>query len=123
MRRTPPTRSSILRWHEQFSTVGNVAHRRGNGRPRISDEEIENVRLLFDNNPFLSTRQAESRLNMPKSTIQRVLRKFSLLYPYKVRNLHGITNTDKRKRIILARHCQNQHEGMFENLSKIVFFR
>ena len=38
-----------------------------------------------------------------------------------MQNLHGITNTDKRKRVILARHCQNQNEGMSEYLSKIVF--
>ena len=43
MRRTSPTRNSVLRCHEQFLTEGNMAHRGGNGRPRTSDVEIENV--------------------------------------------------------------------------------
>ena len=123
MRRTPPTRNSILRWHEQFLTAGNMAHRGGNGRPRIRDGEIENVRLLFENNPRLSIRQAESLLNIPRSTIQRVFRKCLFLYPYKMQNLRGLTNTDKRKRVIFPRHFQNQHEGMCEYLSKMVFFQ
>ena len=121
MRRTPPTRNSVLRWHEQFLTAGNMTHRGGNGRSRISDREIENVRSLFENSPRLSIRQAESLLNMPRSTIQRVLRKCLFLYPYKMQNLHVVSDTDKRKRVIFARHCQNQHEGMYEYLSWIVF--
>ena len=69
----PPMRNSILRWHEQFLTAGNMAQRGGNGRPIMSDGEIENVQSLFENNPRLSMRQAEFLLNMPRSTIQRVL--------------------------------------------------
>ena len=118
----PTTRNSILRWHERFLTAGNMAHRGGNGRPRISDGEIENVRSLFENNPRLSMRQAESLLNMLRSTIQHVLRKCLFLYPYKIQNLQGITNIEKRKGVMFARHCQNQHEGMSEYLPKIVFF-
>ena len=81
LRRTPRTRKSILRWHEKFFTAGNIAHRGGNGRPRISDREIESMRTLFENNPILSKRQAESLLKMARSTIQRVLRKCLFLYP------------------------------------------
>ena len=77
MRRTPPTRNNILRCHEQIMSAGNMAHSGGNSRPRISDGEIENVRSLFKNNIRLSIRQAESLLNIPRSTIQRVLRKCS----------------------------------------------
>ena len=101
MRRTPPARSSILRWHEQFLMAGNMARKGGNGRPRRTDGEIENVRSLFENNPRLSIRQAESLLNMPRFTIPRVLRKCLFLYPYKIQNLHGITNTGKRKELSL----------------------
>ena len=89
IRRTPPTRNSILRWHEQFLTAGSMALR------GISD--------------------------IPRSTMQRALRKCSFLDPYKMQNLHGITNADKRKRVFFARYCQNQHQGMSEYLSKIVF--
>ena len=38
-----------------------------------------------------------------------------------MKNLDGITNTDKIKRVIFVRHCQNQLEGMSEYLSRLVF--
>ena len=75
MRIMPRTRNSIPSWHEQFLTVRNMAHRASNGRPRISDGEIEEGRSLFDYNLRLSIRHAESLPNMPRSTIQRILRK------------------------------------------------
>ena len=121
MRRTPPTQNSTLHWREQFLNAGNMAHIGGSNRPRIKDREIENLRSLFEYNPRLSMRQDESLLNMPRSTIQSVLRKFSFLCPFKMQNLHGITNTDKRERVIFARHYQNQHDSMSEYLSKMVF--
>ena len=121
LRTTLPTRNSITRWREQFLTAENMAHRGGNGRPRKSDGEIEKVWSLFENNPRLNIRQTESLLNMPRSTLQRVLRKDWVLYPYKMKAIHGITRTDKRKRIVFVRHYQNQHEGMSENLLEIAF--
>ena len=121
MNKTPPSRNTILRWHTRFLQDGNMAHQGGNGRPRVSDQNVEDVRLLFENNPRLSIRQAEALLNISRSTIQRILRNCLQLYPYKMQNLHGITNSDKMRRISWARHCQNQPEGMSEYLSKIVF--
>ena len=47
--------------------------------------------------------------------------KVFISYPYNMQNLHEITNTDKRKRVIFVRHCQNQHKGMSEYSSKIAF--
>ena len=93
----------------------------GNGRPRVSDQNVTDVRLLFENNHRLSIRPAESLLNIPRSMIQRILPNCLQLYPYKMQDLHGITNSDKMRRISWARNCQNQSEGMSEYFTKIIF--
>ena len=110
MHKTPPSRYSILRWHTRFLQDGNMGHIGGNGRPRVSYQIVEYVRLLFKNSPFLSIRQAELFLNISRSTIQRILRNCLQLYPYKMQNLHGMTKSDEMRRTNWARHCQNQPE-------------
>ncbi|GBN83577.1 hypothetical protein AVEN_223066-1 [Araneus ventricosus] len=42
-----PSKNSIKRWYEQFKGTGNVHHRRGAGRPSVSDEVVERVRETF----------------------------------------------------------------------------
>ena len=58
---------------------------KNNGRTRISHENIENVRFLFENNTRLSIREAESCLSTSSSTTQRVLKKNLFVYTYKCR--------------------------------------
>ena len=116
-----PFRNTILHWHTPLVQEGNMEHIGGNGRQRISDRNVEYARLLFENNPRLSRRQAESLLNISQKTIERILRNCLQLYPYKMHNLHEITKSDKMRRINWAQYCQNQPEGMFEYLSKIIF--
>ena len=82
MRKTPPSRNIILRWHTRFLRDRNMEHIGGNGIPRFSDRNVEYVRLLFENNSRLSIRLAESLLNISRSTIQRILRNCLQLYLY-----------------------------------------
>ena len=97
--KTPPSRNTILRWHTQFLEDVNMEHIGGNGRPRVIDQNVEDMLLSFDKNPRLSIRQAESLLNTSRSTMLRMLRNFLQLYPYKMPNLHSNTNSDKIRRI------------------------
>ena len=98
-----------------------MKHIGGNGRPRVSDQNVEDVRLFFENNPRLFIGHAESLLNISRSTIQRILCNCLQLYPYKLQTLHGITNSNKMRRISWVQHCQNQPEGISEYFPKIVF--
>ena len=95
MHNTPPTWNSILRWDTRFLEDENMEHIGGIGRPRVSDQNLEDVHLLFEYNPRLSIRQEESLLNISRSTTQRILRNCLQLYPYKMQSVHGITNSDK----------------------------
>ncbi|GBO29766.1 hypothetical protein AVEN_70022-1 [Araneus ventricosus] len=42
-----PSKNYIKRWQEQFKGTGNVHHRKGAGRPSVSDEAIARVRETF----------------------------------------------------------------------------
>lgn len=121
MGKTPPYPSDIRRWNRLFTEHGSLAHRRGNGRPRISEARIEEVRLLFQEQPQTSLRSAADSLSMPVTSVHRVLHKCLFLYPYRLQNLHALLEADKEKRLEFAQHCQNHPTGYSEYLSKIVF--
>ena len=117
----PPHRSEIARWQRNFLSRGSLRHRGGNGRPRTTGERIEEVRLMFQEDPRLSIRNASVALDMPYTTVHRVLRRCLLLHPYKMQNLHLMRDTDREHRLEFARYCQNHPLGYSEYLSKIVF--
>ena len=41
--KTPPSRNTILCRHTKFLEDGNMGHIRGNGRPRVSDQNVDDV--------------------------------------------------------------------------------
>ena len=46
--KTPPSPNTILRWYTRFLHVGNMEHIGGNGIPRVSDQNVEDVDLSFE---------------------------------------------------------------------------
>ncbi|PSN34923.1 hypothetical protein C0J52_24623 [Blattella germanica] len=64
--------------------TGSVLKGKTTGRPRVSDERFEEVRNAFVRSPSKSIRVASRQLNMPISTVHKVLRKRLQLYAYKL---------------------------------------
>ena len=50
-RRKPPARPTIRARHKKFMETGSVLQRKGAGRPQISEEEIESVRVAYTRSP------------------------------------------------------------------------
>ena len=71
MHKTLLSRNTVLRCLTRILEAGIMEHMGGNGRPRVSDRKVEGMRFLFETNPHLSIRQAESLLNISRSTITR----------------------------------------------------
>ena len=44
--RKPPARLTIRAWHKKFMETGSVLQRKGAGRPQISEEKIESIRVV-----------------------------------------------------------------------------
>ena len=119
--KSPPQRNDIIRWQRNFLETGSLGHRGDNGRPQITNERIEQVRLMFQDSPSQGIREASVALDMPPTTVHRILRKCLSLFPYKIQNLHLMHASDRQARLTFAHYCQTHSEGYSEFLSRIVF--
>ena len=71
---------------------------RRSGQPRTSEENIERVRQAFQRSPMKSIRTAARQLELPRSTVHKVLHKNLRFYAYKVQMLQALQPNDIPKR-------------------------
>ncbi|KAJ4447402.1 hypothetical protein ANN_09409 [Periplaneta americana] len=93
-----PTAKSIKKWHDTFLATGPVLKKHGGGR-NISDEMVANVRAAYERSPRKSLRRASRELQVPKSTLKRIVHKRLKLYTYKMQLMQRLEPDDKRKRV------------------------
>ena len=96
--RDPPSRPSIRLWHKKFMETGTVFDTRRSGQPRTSKENIERVRQAFQLFSMKSIRTAARQLELPRSTVHKVLHKNLRLYVYKVQMLQALQPNDMPRR-------------------------
>ena len=80
----------------------------------MSNQKVEEVRLLFQNNPRLSICRALTVLQMPRTTVHRIWRKDPHLFPYRTQNWHLMQQIDKQHRLQFHEYCQNHQYGYSE---------
>ena len=68
------------------------------GRPRTSAENIESERQAFSRSPVKSIRTTARELELPLTTVHKVLHKRLQWYAYKVQILQRLHPNDKPKR-------------------------
>ena len=96
----PPTRLTIYRIRDKFNAEGSIVNKKKSGRPKTAsseDNEMQ-VALTFVNSPKKSTRRASLELSIPRTSLQRLMKKL-LLRPYRPRLLHGLLEDDPGRRI------------------------
>lgn len=69
---------------------------------KVSDENVEGVRQSFVGCPKTSIRTASTHLQIPRSTVHKVLHENLRLYAFKVQLLHAVKPNYKRKRKVFA---------------------
>ena len=72
-----------------------MLQRKGAGQPQISEEEIESVRVAYTRSPKKYILGASTQLQIPCSTIHKVLHRNLQLYAYKVQLLQFLKPEDK----------------------------
>jgi hypothetical protein len=117
-RRSPPQGQAIIRWYKKFKQTGCLAQQKGAGRPIISDEAVENIRTAFHQSPTKSTRRASLELQIPRSTIQKVLHKNLKLKSYKMKLVQELLPSDLPKR---KNFCQTAIDFGYQQRELIVF--
>ena len=75
--------------------TGSVLQRKGAGRPQISEEEIESVRVAYTRSPRESFCGAFTQLQITRSTIHKVFHRNLRLYAYKDQLLQALKPEDK----------------------------
>ena len=78
--KTPPLQNTIIHWYNLSMENGNLSHKRGSGRHRISYVTVEQVRFMFGNQPCLIVRAA-STLQVSLTTVHLILRGWALFAP------------------------------------------
>lgn len=69
----PPTHQSILRWYRQLKDKGCLCKVKSSGRPGVSAEKVERIREAFARSPQKSTCQASRELDIPHTTVWKIL--------------------------------------------------
>lgn len=90
----PPGDNNIRRWYHQFQDTGCLCKGKSTGRPRTSEESVEQVRNSFTRSPKQSVRKASRELAIPVTTVWRVLRRRLQLRPYRLQLLQALKPTD-----------------------------
>ena len=85
-------------------------------RPGTSEENIEHVRQAFQGSPMKSIRTAARQLELPRSTVHKVLHKNLRLYAYKMQMLQALQPNDMpRQKEFAVNKLQRISEDCFSN--------
>ena len=101
--------------------TGSVLEAVRSGRPRTSVKNIECVRQAFHRSPIKSIRSAARELELPPTTVHKVLHKSLRLYAYKVQMLQRLQPNDKLKRKEFADNMLQRISEVEEFLKRICF--
>lgn len=116
----PPLPKNIRRWYKQFVDTGCLCKGKSSGRPRTSEETVQQIRDKFQRSPRTSTRRAGRELGVAQTTVWRVLRRRLALRPYRLQLVQALRAGDKRRRV---EFCHDILEDMEEDtfLPRLVF--
>jgi hypothetical protein len=71
--RAPASDNALRRWLKQFQETGSVRHRKGAGRPSISQEDVNGIQEAFSVSPQKSPRRTPLQLDIPQTTLWTVV--------------------------------------------------
>lgn len=104
---TVPSKSvihaSLKKFHENGSVLNlNKGH---SGRPTTSTsvDNVDRVEEFNSENPRVSLRRASQALDIPRSSLHRIIKIKLKLYPYKIQVFHELADFDMERRLEFAR--------------------
>ena len=76
-----------------------LEQRKSPERPRATEEQVERIHDAFENSRRKSTHRANCQLEIPCTTIWRVLKRRLHMKPYKLRFVQALTNDNREMQI------------------------
>ncbi|KAJ4429344.1 hypothetical protein ANN_26349 [Periplaneta americana] len=86
-----PDRKTFVRLHYRLCEYGKFnSPGLGRGRPRSTTPEVqEEILEPVNMTPYISTRRVALQVNVPHTTVWRLLKEYQLLYPYHLQRVPG----------------------------------
>ena len=97
--KSPPHRNLIRKWVKQFNEVGDVKKRKSPGKPTVSNQRVDDVRVAMLLSPHTSVRRLSLQLQIPKSTVHDILRKRLKFRSYKIQVVQRLRAKDYTARV------------------------
>lgn len=116
-----PDDKAIRRWFNQFRDTGSVLKGHSPGRPKTSEDTVENIRQSCVRSPKKSLARRSLQLNLPKSTVYTVMRKRLRLHAYKIQIRQQIKPTDRPKRTDFAALMLNEIDDNPNFIKQVLF--
>ncbi|XP_076322201.1 uncharacterized protein LOC143231570 isoform X1 [Tachypleus tridentatus] len=90
-----PKRQTIYRIRDKFNATGSILNTAKTGRPKTACTENNKQRVAdaFVQSPNKSTRRASMELNIPQTSIRRIITQIGLK-PYRPQLIHGLLEDD-----------------------------
>ena len=89
-----PTRANIRMLVNKFKRTGSVVDEKRSGRPQTSANDVELIQQAIKRSPGASTRRLSNELDIPRTTVWRVLRFTLKKRAYHLQVLHHLEQED-----------------------------
>ena len=116
LHKDPFTISAVVKLMERFESTGSVHDRPRTGRPSLVEDRGEAVlhelERQKENHPLgLASASSVSRTtDIPRASVNRILKHYYRFYPYKLRTTQAITEDDQLKRLEFSEFITNCDE-------------
>ena len=113
------TNYAFQRVYDRFKNNGIVKTKHAGHVRDVEKTKPEKIKMILDyfvDNPMNSLLEASNDLNLPKSTISRILRKNTSLKPYKISKAQVLTADHKKQRKEFCEWLLNQTDEFVSDL-------
>ena len=98
-----------MKWCRKIQEGDFVCDDKGSEQPGMSEEKVEQVREGLQHSPSKSTWRPSQELNIPHTTVWKILRQCLRVKPYRI--LQAIAAADKELRTAFCNEIQERMEG------------
>ena len=106
---------------DKFIETGSMFDAPRCGRPRRSDEKIEEIKDIFEENPSTSIRQAAAIADTSFTMIRNVLREDLRMKPHRFSFCHQLFDDDKATRVTMCNEFQQRIAADENFLNRLCF--
>lgn len=96
----PPDPRYIRVWAEKLFTTGSVLDQSRSGRPTERGDNVSAVEEQVNENPRTSTRRISADLDIPRTTVRRILKVDLQMKPWKPTSVQFLSAEDHQNRVL-----------------------